>query len=252
MPKSKKLSIFKGLGASARINPKGEITLRKIGITAKRLKTDPAYKRTRENMSEFSHAAKTGKLIRYAFAAWLKSISNPHLSGALVKTLMELIKSDATNNRGSRNIMNANLESLERFEFNEKKQYIAGAFPLTFRFQKENKQILVRMKAVRQKDIYLPAPPYATHVKVHPILVAINPGEQYKESFCPPEATPVSILEEYIPQQIVTAAITIPPPYIIMVALFIEFSQCVNGRFGTIWTEGKNSLTIVKVFIANK
>ena len=223
----------------------------KTSLTAKRIKTNPSFQRTRENMSEFGHAAQTGKLLRYAFAPWLDSIIHPRLSADLLKTLLSVIQSDTTNSRGQRNIINANLALLEQFEFNKKKQHLATAFPLTISKMKLKKYIGLSMRTVRQKDLFPAVPPYATHVKVHPVLVAINPGQKAVQSFYPSSAKPVSILEECIPQEAFTAEITIPFPAIVIVTLFVEFSNCVNYQYEAIRAEGRNSLTIIKAFIVN-
>ena len=51
--------------------------VRKRGMLEKgRVFTDPKFKRTRENMSEFSEAAKQNKLIRTAFSPLLKNIAD--------------------------------------------------------------------------------------------------------------------------------------------------------------------------------
>ncbi len=56
----------------------------KIGMTAERLKTDPAFLRTRQNGAEFGRAAKIGKLIRNAFYPALANISNPKIERPLL------------------------------------------------------------------------------------------------------------------------------------------------------------------------
>ena len=42
----------------------GYMAREKGGISAERMRTDPAFQRTRENMAEFGRAGKAGKVLR--------------------------------------------------------------------------------------------------------------------------------------------------------------------------------------------
>ena len=58
----------------------------KGGVTKDRIMKDPAFKRTRENMSEFSTTAKAGKLLRNSCTVLIKSA----FDGTLVQRLTSI------------------------------------------------------------------------------------------------------------------------------------------------------------------
>jgi hypothetical protein len=251
MPKSKKLSALKSAGISARINPNGVITFRKIGIEGKRLKTDPAFKRTRENMAEFSHAANVGKLIRHAFKPWMGNWANPDLAGNLVKILLQIIQSDNANPRGRRSILNPDLKLLEGFDFGQRTRNAPSVLPLVFRWKKGKKQCSLKTKAIALDRVCWCMPNAATHVRIFPSLAVINPATRVLNVFSPASVPPIGITEESIPPLGFAANIDIAGPHIILVTVLIEFSQCVNGQYCLLNARDGNSLTIVKSWLAN-
>ena len=96
----------------------GFIAKMKGGVSASRIKSDPAFELTRQNMQEFNSAAKAGKLLREAFATAVKNSSDGRVISRLVKDLMKVIKSDTSNARGLRTVAKGNLGFLQGFNFN--------------------------------------------------------------------------------------------------------------------------------------
>ena len=96
----------------------GYLAKEKTHISADRIANDPAFRRTRENGAEFGRAGKAGKLLRNAFRASIQSASDAKVVGRLVKSLMAVIKTDTTSDRGLRNVMQGNQNLLLGFEFN--------------------------------------------------------------------------------------------------------------------------------------
>ncbi len=87
------------------------------GVDGNRIKSDPAFKRTRENMREFGGAATVGKALRTGFASILKSMSDSGIVGRITG-IMKRINSLGPGIRGQRGfeiLPNRNL--LEGFEF---------------------------------------------------------------------------------------------------------------------------------------
>ncbi len=101
----------------------GHMVRKKGGITKERINSDPAFQRTRENMSEFREASQAGKLIRHAFKSMYHSLSDAGLIARLVKILSFIQKLDQVSDRGLRLVKNG-IESAEgkkallRFNFN--------------------------------------------------------------------------------------------------------------------------------------
>lgn len=96
----------------------GHLAREKGGIDANRIANDPAFQRTRENGAEFGAAGKGGKLIRIALRNMMQNASDKRVTSRLTQKLVAVVKSDAVNERGSRNIPNGDLSLLGGFEFN--------------------------------------------------------------------------------------------------------------------------------------
>lgn len=93
---------------------------RKNGISKSRILNDPAFARTRENMSEFGGAAKVGKAMRTGFGSLIGTLGDTYLSARL-NALMKRINTLSSGKRGMRAIdVAAHGALLEGFEFNSK------------------------------------------------------------------------------------------------------------------------------------
>jgi hypothetical protein len=97
----------------------GAFVIRPIGITAKRFKTDPAFRRSRENAAEFGMVVRAGKLIRRAFGSWLMHLDQKDISNRLTQVLMRVVKGDKVNPHGSRKLLDGQLEMLNGFQVNK-------------------------------------------------------------------------------------------------------------------------------------
>jgi hypothetical protein len=76
----------------------------KSGVDGNRIKTDPAFKRTRENFAEFGLTAKAGKLMRSALAPLLANLSKTEAVQKIVRKLTEIKNLDSTSARGEKNV----------------------------------------------------------------------------------------------------------------------------------------------------
>ena len=95
----------------------GFLVREKGGVDGKRIKSDPAFKRTRENGQEFGSAGKAGKLLRIAFRSLLLNSDNRVVS-RLVRDFLKVIQSDPLGARGLRRVMAGNVVLMRDFEFN--------------------------------------------------------------------------------------------------------------------------------------
>lgn len=96
----------------------GHLVREKGGIDGKRIATDPAFARTRENNTEFGRANQGGQLIRAAFKSRLKLSKDKQLVSRLSKRMMQVVKGDTESLRGARNVTMGNIALLEKFQFN--------------------------------------------------------------------------------------------------------------------------------------
>ena len=120
MAKQKGFIKLKGsLGGLTFYENSGESLIRTTGgVDKSRIERDPAFKRTRENMSEFGGSAKVGKALRQGFADIIKTMSDNRVVGRITG-LMKRINTVGPGVRGQRafEILN-NRIVLEGFEFN--------------------------------------------------------------------------------------------------------------------------------------
>ncbi|MVT10546.1 hypothetical protein [Chitinophaga tropicalis] len=96
----------------------GYIARRKGNVDAQRIASDPAFRRTRENSTEFGRASKAGRLVRMCFRSLMQNASDSIAAGRLVQVFSKVIKTDVINERGQRNVTDGELELLTGFEFN--------------------------------------------------------------------------------------------------------------------------------------
>jgi hypothetical protein len=115
----------------------GHLARMKTTVDAKRIATDPAFERTRENNKEFANSATGGKVMRDALRPMALNASDSRVISRLTKVMTAIKNLDAVSARGERNIgqgitdPNAVLK-LKGFEFNKDSLLSASLFkPMT-------------------------------------------------------------------------------------------------------------------------
>lgn len=107
----------------------GYLVRKKAGVSGERIKSDPSYVRTRENLSEFARAGQAAKLLRSAFRTVFDFKADKGVSRRLVAEMVKVIREDAVNTRGQRNVIDGEAVLLQGFEFNENALLSAGFRP---------------------------------------------------------------------------------------------------------------------------
>ncbi|WP_242131679.1 hypothetical protein [Aestuariivivens marinum] len=82
----------------------GYLVKTKSGVSAKRIKNDPAFARTRENGAEFGQAATSGKQLRRAILALLTDAKDDLVTSRLTQTMTKVKNADTTSPRGERKV----------------------------------------------------------------------------------------------------------------------------------------------------
>jgi hypothetical protein len=91
----------------------------KSGVSGDRIKNDPAFERTRENLAEFGRAGQASKVLRSAFRALTRGKSDSRMASRLTQEMMKVVHADGTNDRGKRNVLDGELALLQGFQFNQ-------------------------------------------------------------------------------------------------------------------------------------
>lgn len=79
-----------------------------------------SFVRTRENFSDFGTAGKAGQLVRLAFRSIINACKDHRVVSRLQTLMVKVVKADAVNLRGKRNVVDGELEKLVGFDFNRK------------------------------------------------------------------------------------------------------------------------------------
>lgn len=82
----------------------GDLARMKTSLDGKRISSDPAFIRTRENNSEFGSSAGSGKLLRDAIRTMMQNASDGRVTARLTKLMTQIKNLDATSARGARNV----------------------------------------------------------------------------------------------------------------------------------------------------
>jgi hypothetical protein len=103
----------------------GYLVKTKGGISRDKIMNDPAFVRTRENGTEFGHAANAGKLLRVAVRNMVMNASDSLVTSRLTQTMAQIKNYDSVSARGERQVSigledDAAKQILKGFNFNEK------------------------------------------------------------------------------------------------------------------------------------
>ncbi len=82
----------------------GYLVRTKGGVSANRIKSDPAFARTRENGSEFGHCATSGKILRRAIINLIADAKDNRVTSRLTQAMSKVKNSDITSVRGQRQV----------------------------------------------------------------------------------------------------------------------------------------------------
>jgi len=136
-------------------------------VDKKRIATDPAFKRTRENMAEFGGSAKVGKSLRLGFVSIINSMAGVGTVGRITG-LMKRINSVGPGLRGQRTFeILPNKVLLEGFEFNLKSPLDAVFYtPNEVPTLDANRSIATWEIPDFNTDDFITAPEGASHFKL--------------------------------------------------------------------------------------
>jgi len=222
----------------------GYLARKKGGIEASRIRSEPAFARTRENNAEFRRAAQATKLIRRAFGSLLNVASDTRMTGRLNGAMVKVIRADAVNSRGERNVMDGDVSLLQGFDFN-KNARLATTFlaPFTTAIDRPAGTFTVDISAFVPADM-IHAPEGATHFRLKAGGAAMDfLKKDYvastSESADLPLTTPQGSLQLNIA---VTPGSTNP----LLLVFGIEFMQVLHGVGYRMVDRSYNAMAVVR------
>ena len=224
----------------------GHLAREKGGIDKKRMANDPAFKRTRENGSEFGRSGTYGKYLRSAFRPMLNNTSDKRVVSRLVKHLMIITKTDTVSIRGERNPVAGNFELLRGFDFNDNGRLGNTLYvPYNASIDRASGAVSVELPELVPEQM-ISAPAGTTHFKI--VTGASEVDFQAGNSLTvytgtaeiPWDNTPMTALTLNLA---LTAASALP----LVLLLGVEFYQEINGVFYMLNNGSYNALAIVNL-----
>src|SRR5690606_32231534 len=144
----------------------GHLAREKGGIDASRIKSDPAFQRTRENGAEFGRAGAAGKILRTSLRALLLNSADSRMVSRLTQRMMKVIQADAVNERGLRNVIDGEAELLTGFEFNIRGKLGTSLYaPFTTNIDRAAGELTVDLPPFVPANM-IAAPSGTTHFKI--------------------------------------------------------------------------------------
>jgi hypothetical protein len=248
MPKQKGILPVQGTSGNITFYKSGDgyLMRAKGGVDGKRIATDPAFQRTRENGAEFGRAGIAGKVLRNALRNAIQNSSDSRVVGRLTKEMMKVIKSDTTNPRGARTISNGDVALLTGFDFN-----INGKLGTTL--YAPYTATIDRVAGTLNADIasFIPvnmitAPTGTTHFKIISAGAAIDfdaetfEVDSQSSDLLPWDSAATAAIN-------LTNAVTANNTHPLFLALGVEFYQDVNGTKYSLKNGAFNALQLVEV-----
>lgn len=224
----------------------GYLAREKTDLSADRIANDPAFARTRENGAEFGRAGSASKVLRTSLRALLVNVADSRMISRLTREMMKVIKADAVNERGQRNVIDGEALLLNGFDFNINSKLNSTLFaPFTATINRVSGLLSINVPSYVPGNM-VAAPAGATHFKLVSAGAAIDFENKVFEAlhqasgYTALDGTTTAVLT--LDHQL-TANSTHP----LFAVLGIEFYQEVNGTYYSLKNGAFNALSIVQV-----
>jgi hypothetical protein len=216
------------------------------GSLGDRIRTDPAFERTRENIAEFSRAGKAAKLLRTIFRDVTINAKDKVTQARLVKVTSRIITTDQVNERGARTVNNGDLLQLQGFHFNVRAGISDSLFVrCPVNFNRTSGEVTVNIPGFVPRNMVQKSRG-TTHFRIVAAAAAINfDTEQYEYAM---QGTP-ELPYNSDPTQATTLTLALPANSkdTVLAVLGIEYYQRVNSRSYALKSGDHNATSIVLV-----
>jgi hypothetical protein len=224
----------------------GMLARGKGGVDASRIQNDAAFQRTRENGEEFGRAGTAGKILRLAFRTFLQNSADSRMVSRLTKSMLEVIKADATSTRGQRNVLDGELEMLEGFDFNIEGKLASTLFiAYAATIDRATGELVVDIPSFSPLNA-VASPNGATHMRFVSAGASID-FEAGNIEVVSSQSADISLAEAPAAAVSLTNQITAASTHPLFLVLGVEFFQQVNGVSYTLKNGKNNALAIVRV-----
>jgi hypothetical protein len=150
---------------------------RTSSIDKERMRTDPAFKRTRENQKEFGASAKAGKSLRMGLARVMKRFGDSRVTSRITKVFREMLKG-GPGLRGQRTIEILNQKSkLIGLNLHNSDTFSSVcSLPIDLTVNVDRNTVTMNIPVFSADDYVIP-PAGATHFKIVLAIAAVSDWE---------------------------------------------------------------------------
>jgi hypothetical protein len=219
---------------------------RKSAVSKKRLATDPAFQRTRENGAEFGRAGSAGKTLRLALQELLKNVSDSKMVSRLTSSMLRVLQADTINSRGKRKVSDGDFNLLQGFDFNlNGKLTTTLAVTCDATINRASGELSIGIPAF-VPDRLLNVPEGASHYRITSAGAAVD--FEQKKHLGSIQRTPVLPWNDQVTAAInLTHTLTAGSSLPLFLAMGVEFYQEMNGSQYPLKNAAFNCLALVAV-----
>ena len=224
----------------------GHLIRTKGGVSKERIKTDPAFRRTRENIEEFTELVVSGKVIKSAFRNLLGNSTDARMSSRLTTLLSKVQKTDISSIRGKRKVgvglsLPLGRSLLEHFNFNSR-SILSQVFTGTYSMDQLSRKVTV---LIQNAELDIQSPQGSTHFVLEcgwAIIDFANNTTVTAQS----ESVRHGLSEKNLSIEL---SPLVPPSGsgVLMVGLKISFLQELNGQSYALNNGAHNAIELISV-----
>ncbi len=224
----------------------GYMVRTKGGVSKNKIMNDPAFARTRENLSEFGSNAKSGKALRNSIGPLLNRAKDPKLSSRMLKMMNDIKNFDSSSVRGQRSV-SVGIETtegkqlLKGFDFNVRAA-LQTILRVPYVLEPETGTISISNFVAQEQ---LGFPESATHVSLRSAFVNLDFETGIFDSSYSP-ITNVAI-NNNLSEVLLTPALVPAGTGTQLYLLMIEFYQEVNGIQYSLRNGSFNVLNLIEI-----
>lgn len=224
----------------------GHQVRKKGGVSADRIKNDPAFVRTRENGQEFARAGQAGALLRTSFRTLLLRNADSKVTSRLMREMMKVLQADTVHARGLREVLGPNTPLLEGFEFNAGSSLTSTLHaPFVATIDRVGGTLSITVPDFVPQDM-ITAPQGATHARINAAGVEVSLADG-KYVVSNNQSDPFSLNQQVQPAITLTQTLPANSPHPLFLAFGIAFYQEVNGIQYPLKNGTYNAMALVKI-----
>lgn len=216
------------------------------GVSSDRIMNDPAFERTRENMSEFGRAGKAASVVRDLFRDLTSYAKDAEIQSRLLTVLKRALSADMVSKRGERTVTNGDQRQLKGFNFNARASLKSSFFvKCPIAIDRVTGQVTITIPSFVPKTMVAGATG-TTHFRIVAGAGTVN-FETEDTSY--ERGSTGELAWDNLPTAPGSIVLNLPPnsPDTILVALGIEYNQQLNGDSYPLKTVQRNATAIVAV-----